>query len=53
MISSFVPEGITTADEALCKKCNSAVPPTELPEMVASVDWVECERCATWFHALC
>mmetsp|Transcript_19746 Transcript_19746/g.24375 ORF Transcript_19746/g.24375 Transcript_19746/m.24375 type:complete len:92 (-) Transcript_19746:167-442(-) len=42
------------ADEALCKKCSKQSPPNELPTPTnETVEWLLCERCQSWFHAVC
>ena len=42
------------ADDTSCKKCNKPIPPNELTMPAnENVDWLCCERCQNWYHAVC
>ncbi|CAL8310744.1 unnamed protein product [Arctogadus glacialis] len=37
-------------DEETCSMCGADRPPGEAP---ANTDWIQCDKCDRWFHALC
>ncbi len=40
-------------EEGICSKCQKPRPPEELPSADENLAWICCDRCETWFHALC
>lgn len=40
--------------DEICKKCNKPSPPNEVSIPAnENVDWLQCERCYSWYHAVC
>ncbi|CAL8258933.1 unnamed protein product [Arctogadus glacialis] len=37
-------------DEETCAMCGADKPPGDAP---ANTDWIQCDKCDRWFHALC